>query len=100
YVRVFYARSPHDVVALGREDLAALSEVHSKLTLDQHHERGSLLARRPLVAPLAGLVRGPLDLDILAVPYAFGRVDEMAEKPTAVVLCVLGGVPMRPIHGH
>ncbi len=78
-----HARPPHDIVALTRQQDAAVGKFDTEATADENEKGGAFLAPHPLCSPVARWVDTPLDLDGVAVArIACGL--EVPEQPAPV----------------
>src|SRR3954447_12903763 len=92
--------APHHVITLPRHNLAAAGDLYAELAGDQHHQRGSLVVRRPLGTLVTRRMVGPLDFDVLGGANALRRVDEVTDQPAARVGRVFVGVAGVPTVAH
>ena len=92
--------SPCGVVALLVQGHAGFGEVDPEASLHEQYQGGALIVSSPFGALIAYRVDSPFNLNILARPYAFGRVDEMTENPSSPLASVLCRVPAVPVHAH
>ena len=92
--------SPCDVVALLVQGHAGFGEVDPEDSLHEQYQGGALIVSSPFGALIAYRVDSPFNLNILARPYAFRRVDEMTENPSSPLASVLYRIPAVPVHAH
>jgi len=92
--------SPCGVVALLVQGHAGFGEVDPEASLHEQYQGGALIVSSPFGALVAYRVDSPFNLNILARPYALGRVDEMTENPSSPLASVLCRVPAVPVHAH
>ena len=92
--------SPDKVIALAFQGHAACGEVNPETAADEEGQCRPLVAGGPSGAFVAGRVYTPLDLDVLACPEVFGRVDEVPEDPAARLAPVLRSVSLVPVTAH